>query len=134
MPTKRSAVQPSLNVARRLRALLDFHAMRPVELARRVGVTPPSVSQWLSATVAISAKNAKKIADLFGEDVEFVIGRTDRGTRGLGALMGAIEEHLGGERLRQLEGAIEKNPHAFRAMVDDFLADDGRKSDGETQP
>lgn len=133
MPTKRSAVQPSQKVARRLRALLDFHAMRPVELARRVGVTPPSVSQWLSATVAISAKNARKIADLFGEDVEFVMGRTDRGTRGLGAVLGAIEEHLGGELLRQLEPAIEKDPHAFRAMVEDFLAGTGKKSDGNTQ-
>lgn len=90
MPTKRSTVQPSQKVARRLRALLDFHAMRPVELARRVGVTPP-----VRQSVAI------------GHGCH----------SGLGALLGALEEHLGGERLRRLESVLEKDPGSFRMKV-----------------
>jgi transcriptional regulator with XRE-family HTH domain len=117
MPTNRSVVRPNPKVAKRLAALLDFHGMTKSELARRLGVTPSSVTQWIQGITALSAPNALKIAELFGEDVEFVMGRLDRGSRGLGATTWATDTMLGGELMKKLDLLSEEERADIRALI-----------------
>lgn len=117
MPTNRSAVPPNMKVALRLAALLDFHGMTKSELARQLGVTPSSVTQWIKGLTALSAPNALKIADLFGEDVEFVMGRVDKGSRGLGATTWATDTMLGGELMKKLGQLSDEERADIRALV-----------------
>lgn len=128
MASKRPAVPPSQKVAERLAAILAYHGVKPAQLAREIGVTPSAISQWLSASVALTGKNALRIAHVLDEDVEFVMGRVDKGRKGLGLAMASVEAVLGGERMRQLEVRAAEAPEQFRALVDEFL------SNGESQP
>lgn len=110
-----------MKVAKRLRALLDFHGVSQSELARRLNVTPSSVTQWIKGTTAISAPNYLKIADLLDEDVEFVMGRVDKGTKGLGATTWASDTMLGGVLMKQLDRLSDDERDEIRALVEAHL-------------
>lgn len=131
MASKRSPVPPSPKISRRIRALLSLHGMSQTELARRVGVTSATVSQWLSGQISIAASNAKKVGDVFGEEPEFVMGLTDRGKGRLGQVLGKFEDSLDSEMLiERLELALAE--HTFREILDAGLASVQEKTEDES--
>ena len=108
-------------MADRLKRILAYHEWSAADLARAVGVTPPAVSQWISATTAVSPQGGRLIADALGEDYEYVMGRADKGRKGLGAAMANLEALLGGDAVREIEALDPGSMVEFRALVGDFL-------------
>ena len=122
MGSKRSSVPPDPRVARRLRAILDYHEMSAADLARRIGVSNSAISQWLSARTALSALNATKIASALGEEPDFVLGRTNKATIGYGAAISDILESLPGEKLRRIQEIEREHPGSLDEIYDDLIA------------
>lgn len=121
MVTKRSPVPPSPKISRRIRALLSLHGMTQTELARRVGVTSATVSQWLSGGISITAANAKKVGEVFGEEAEFVMVLTDRGRGRLSELVGRFEDALDADQIiERLEAALAS--HSLHEILQAGLA------------
>lgn len=112
------AFPPSPKVAERLGIILEYHGVTQKELAGKVGVTPSAVSQWLSCTSALSELNAYKIAEALGEDVEFVLGRSDRGSKGLGRVTGSLLAIIGPKRAKECYDIGNANPDGFRRALD----------------
>lgn len=117
MPSNRSTIPPSPKVAERLRVLLDYYGTRKSALAAGIGVSPAAVTQWTAGTAAISPVKGKLIAEFFGEDYDFVMGLSDKGSKGLGLVLSDI----GADRL-QLIASLESGPmDDLKALIDDFL-------------
>lgn len=94
MPTNRAGSDRPSKQARRLVALMDIHGITTGDLAKALGLSPASVSQWKSGTTKPSATNYERIAKLLGEDLEFVMALSDRGTKGWGAVLARGEDRL----------------------------------------
>lgn len=102
--------------------------MSQTQLAARVGVTDGTVSQWLSGTISVSAVNARRLGDLFGEAPEFIMGLTDRGKGRLSSLEAKFEDSIDSEeRVARLETALEKA--SFWEILDAGIASVSKKSE-----
>lgn len=56
-----------------LHGQLRRREMRPVELARRMGKSPTSVSRWLAGDRRPDSRSCDILADVFGVDPDFVL-------------------------------------------------------------
>lgn len=96
---KRAAFPPDPVIGDRIRLAMAYHGWTQVRLARACGVTQPSVSQWISRDVTRRVtpleKTARRIAEVLGEDVDWLMNRSDRGTQGLSKVMGEWLTALG---------------------------------------
>ena len=61
--------------AQNLRILIG--KMTITEFARRVGIPQQTISRYLLCQREITLENLCKIADYFGEEIDFLIGRKD---------------------------------------------------------
>lgn len=60
--------------ALRLQFLLDTHGLTAKELSEKIGVSTPSLSQYVNGIYAPSASSAEKIAAYFGVDPLWIRG------------------------------------------------------------
>lgn len=67
-------------INKRIRLLREEQRWTQKELARRMGVRPPTVSRWESGTKCPEVTTIARLSDLFGVSVDYLYGRTD--TRG----------------------------------------------------
>jgi transcriptional regulator with XRE-family HTH domain len=72
-----------------LSVLIKSRTMKKQDLARAVGVSPPTVSQWLAGKLTPGAEVLFKLADVFGVSVDRLIGRVTPGAEALYALRAA---------------------------------------------
>lgn len=121
MATKKSRIPADPKVGRRLKIVLEYHGISQNELARLVGVTSGAVSQWITGKNALTTLNAARIAEALGEDPEFLLGRTDKGSKGMGALLAKMEAELGSDLLKKLEPILEEHPGRFGQLVKELL-------------
>lgn len=63
--------------AERLRELMNEQGLNQVKLAERVGVKQNTVSAWLLKKKEPSLTSLWLVADYFGVDVDYLIGRKD---------------------------------------------------------
>ena len=61
--------------AERLRELMKEHGLNQVKLAERVGVKQNTISAWLLKKKEPSVTSLWLLADYFGVDVDYLIGR-----------------------------------------------------------
>lgn len=101
--------------------MLDYHGLKAADLARRVGVSPAAVSQWLGEVTGVSEENGRKIAQVLGEDPDFVMCRKDSGAKGWGYIIGKLEGTLGAERMARL---AELDPRELTSKIDSILDED----------
>ena len=62
-------------VAERLRELMTESGLTQYALAKAIGVRQSNVSEWLSQKKEPSIKSLWLLADFFGVDIDFLIGR-----------------------------------------------------------
>jgi transcriptional regulator with XRE-family HTH domain len=115
VPTKRRAVPPDPEIGRRLARALSFHGVTASDLARRVGLSQPAISQIVTGVVTPRDETARRIGEALGEDWEWLMGRKLTGSKGLGALLGGLYDRLGDDRLRYLGGLSEDE---LRDLID----------------
>ncbi|WP_297301147.1 helix-turn-helix transcriptional regulator [uncultured Oscillibacter sp.] len=58
-----------------IRLLREQNDMTMEELAERVGVKHPAVFKWEHGRNNPSLKNARKLADIFGVSLDYLMGR-----------------------------------------------------------
>ena len=63
--------------AERLRELMKEQGLNQVKLAERVGVKQNTISAWLLKKKEPSLTSLWLVADYFGVDVDYLIGRKD---------------------------------------------------------
>ncbi|MDE6058948.1 MAG: helix-turn-helix domain-containing protein [Clostridia bacterium] len=63
--------------AERLRELMKEHGLNQVKLAERAGVKQNTISAWLLKKKEPSVTSLWLLADYFGVDVDYLIGRKD---------------------------------------------------------
>ena len=61
--------------AKNLRDLIESEGITVNEFSRRVEIPQPTISRYLLCKREITLSNLVKIADFFGEDIDFLIGR-----------------------------------------------------------
>lgn len=72
-----------------LAVLIKLRGIKKQELARTVGVSPSSLSEWLAGTAKPSADMLVNLADVFGVSLDRLIGRATPGAEALYALRAA---------------------------------------------
>ncbi|MDE7453012.1 MAG: helix-turn-helix domain-containing protein [Clostridia bacterium] len=63
--------------AERLRELMKEHGLNQVKLAERAGVKQNTISAWLLKKKEPSVTSLWLLADYFGVEVDYLIGRKD---------------------------------------------------------
>ena len=61
--------------AKNLRELISSEGISVTEFAKRVDIPQPTISRYLLCKREITLSNLVKIAEFFGEDIDFLIGR-----------------------------------------------------------
>ena len=61
--------------AKNLRELIASEGITVSEFAKRVDIPQPTISRYLLCKREITLSNLVKIAEFFGEDIDFLIGR-----------------------------------------------------------
>jgi transcriptional regulator with XRE-family HTH domain len=118
MATHRRKHPAPAQFRQRLEQILEFHGITQADLARRVGIKPSAINQWMSGSVMPSDDNAARAAGALGEDLEYFMARIDRGTTGLGKVQGELLDKAGpdgitflaslpGDELRRLIAALQ---------------------------
>lgn len=115
MPTNRRK-HPAPEVFRkRLAMVLDWRDLKPADLARGLKLTDAAISQWMTGSVMPGEDNQRRAAEWLDEDLEWLVGRSDRGSKGLGALVGRIADKYGVEGLETLDALT---PEQARKLLD----------------
>ena len=61
----------------RLRDIRKEKGVKQQTLCADLGVTQSTISGWENGKIAMSAKDAQRVADYFGVSVDYLLGRTD---------------------------------------------------------
>jgi len=69
------------SVARRIKELLEETKTSHPTLAEHIGVTRPTVTNWVNKKAIPSLDNFKKIAEFFGVSYDYLYGDTDIQTK-----------------------------------------------------
>jgi transcriptional regulator with XRE-family HTH domain len=69
----------------RLKQYLADQSLTQVELAERMGVSQPTISDWLSGKTSPSAKKLKELSSITGVSIDELLGATPRLPSALGA-------------------------------------------------
>lgn len=78
----------------RIRELRVSQNMSQVELARRLGVTKQSVSNWENDNIMPSIELLIRIARVFGVSTDYLLGMTDTETLDVSGLPNKFVAHL----------------------------------------
>lgn len=77
MSTKRRGFIMKIIVAERIRELMKEENLTQVALAAKVGVKQNTISAWLLEKKEPSIRSLWLLADYFGVDIDFLVGRKD---------------------------------------------------------
>ncbi|HCY51851.1 MAG TPA: XRE family transcriptional regulator [Clostridiales bacterium] len=77
MSTKRRVFIMKIIVAERIRELMKEENLTQVALAAKVGVKQNTISAWLLEKKEPSIRSLWLLADYFGVDIDFLVGRKD---------------------------------------------------------
>lgn len=77
MSTKRMVFIMKIIVAERIRELMKEENLTQVALAAKVGVKQNTISAWLLGKKEPSIRSLWLLADYFGVDIDFLVGRKD---------------------------------------------------------
>ena len=77
MSTKRMVFIMKIIVAERIRELMKEENLTQVALAAKVGVKQNTISAWLLGKKEPSISSLWLLADYFGVDIDFLVGRKD---------------------------------------------------------
>lgn len=77
MSTKRKVFIMQIIVAERIRELMKEENLTQVALAAKVGVKQNTISAWLLEKKEPSIRSLWLLADYFGVDIDFLVGRKD---------------------------------------------------------
>ena len=77
MSTKRMVFIMKIIVAERIRELMKEENLTQVALAAKVGVKQNTISAWLLEKKEPSIRSLWLLADYFGVDIDFLVGRKD---------------------------------------------------------
>lgn len=77
MSTKRRMFIMKIIVAERIRELMKEENLTQVALAAKVGVKQNTISAWLLEKKEPSIRSLWLLADYFGVDIDFLVGRKD---------------------------------------------------------
>lgn len=77
MSTKRRVLIMKIIVAERIRELMKEENLTQVALAAKVGVKQNTISAWLLEKKEPSIRSLWLLADYFGVDIDFLVGRKD---------------------------------------------------------
>ena len=77
MSTKRRVFIMKIIVAERIRELMKEENLTQVALATKVGVKQNTISAWLLEKKEPSIRSLWLLADYFGVDIDFLVGRKD---------------------------------------------------------
>ncbi len=64
-------------VAERIRELMKERSLNQIQLAQNLGVTQGMVSAWVLGKKLPSISNLWMLADYFGVDIDYLIGRNN---------------------------------------------------------
>ena len=65
------------NISERLQSLLSENGVSASALAKQIGVTPPTLLNWLHGEVDPKLKHLIRVADHFDCSLEYLVGRID---------------------------------------------------------
>lgn len=114
--SKKRKIPPNPQVAKRILGALDHHGMTQKELARCVGVTAPAISQIVTGSVMPMDETVVKIAEVLGEDFEFLMARVEKGTRGYGKVFGELMSRFTADETQHLLELTEDELHSMVAQ------------------
>ncbi len=77
MSTKRRVFIMKIIVAERIRELMKEENLTQMALAAKVGVKQNTISAWLLEKKEPSIRSLWLLADYFGVDIDFLVGRKD---------------------------------------------------------
>lgn len=77
MSTKRRVFIMKIIIAERIRELMKEENLTQVALAAKVGVKQNTISAWLLEKKEPSIRSLWLLADYFGVDIDFLVGRKD---------------------------------------------------------
>lgn len=89
----------------RLKELRKSQKMTRVELAEKIGVTKLTILNWEYGTHEIKGSNAKKLADLFGVSIPYLLGYDTDNT--FSGLINKINEWADSRGLKQADPKIQ---------------------------
>lgn len=89
----------------RLKELRKSQKMTRVELAEKIGVTKLTILNWEHGTHEIKGSNAKKLADLFGVSIPYLLGYDTDNT--FSRLINKINEWADSRGLKQADPNIQ---------------------------
>ena len=64
-------------VAERIRELMKVEGISQYALAKELGISQSTICNWLNGKKEPSSESLWKIADFFGETIDYVVGRED---------------------------------------------------------
>jgi len=64
-------------VAERIKELMKDGELNQVRLAEKVGIKQNTISSWLSGKKQPSIESLWRLADYFGVDIDYLVGRKD---------------------------------------------------------
>jgi len=64
-------------VAERIRELMKVEGISQYALAKELGISQSTICNWLNGKKEPSIESLWKIADFFGETIDYVVGRED---------------------------------------------------------
>lgn len=62
-------------VAERIKYLMDAEDISQYSLAKKLGISQSTICNWLNGKKEPSIENLWKLADYFGETIDFLVGR-----------------------------------------------------------
>lgn len=66
-----------ITVAERIRELMKVEGISQYALAKELGISQSTICNWLNGKKEPSIESLWKIADFFGETIDYVVGRED---------------------------------------------------------
>ena len=64
-------------VAERIKELMKVEGISQYALAKQLGISQSTICNWLNGKKEPSIESLWKIADFFGETIDYVVGRED---------------------------------------------------------
>lgn len=110
----KKAGPPNPEFGRRLSAAMDHAGLLQKDLVRELGVSAPTVSDYMSGKGTPRPHRLRRIAELVNETIDWLLGK-DTMERGLSSKLLRLYETIGRERIDYLD---ELSADELREMVD----------------
>ena len=117
MSIKRRAHPPNPKIATRIRAALEASEMSQNDLASVLGFSAASVSLFINGHTQPRDDTVRRIAEILGEDFNFLMGYADSGAKGLGKTVDRILTKATPDELALLEDLDEDDFHKLMGQA-----------------